>query len=558
MSTLKLFENQHIRSVWDVERQVWFFSVIDVVGVLSGSATPRRYWADLKRKLAQESDSDQLYEKIVQLKLVAQDGKSRETDCADTETLLHVIQSIPSPKAESLKQWLARVGYERIEETEDPELAFDRAMETYLKKGYSKEWINQRLTLSALPVSWLRHRLMHRTHTRTNTTPRQILIDVSALAQNDAKTGIRRVTRNLYQQLLLAPPTGYQVCPVMATRQQFYRHIPTHGQTGDIFLGPGLSAHLVPHHLPQMWSWKRQGMQMHFVIYDLLPVPHPERFNPKATQNFHKWLRTLAWLADGTLSISRTVQATLARLIRRYGLNETDLPCEIIPIGAKPDAISSENQLRPEESPVNLDAFPYILMVGTPEPRKGYDQALAAFEALWATGNNTTRLIIIGKQGWKIEPLIQRLQTHTELGKRLIWLNQVGNELLRTLYQQCQGVLMASKAEGYGLPLIETMHANKPVLARDIPVFRDIAESNISYFDDHGQVCLDLKLRLWLSNINRDEIIEYTGAPTWQHACTELTQALIANTIDMRARKDLECVILQKKSPLHSSSQRGA
>lgn len=145
MSTLKLFENNQIRSIWDEERKIWFFSVINVVGMLSGSATPRRYWTDLKRKLAQESGSDQLYEKIVQLKLVAQDGKSRVTDCADTETLLRLIQSIPSPKAEPLKQWLARVGYERIEETEDPELAFDRAMETYLKKGYSKEWINQRL-----------------------------------------------------------------------------------------------------------------------------------------------------------------------------------------------------------------------------------------------------------------------------------------------------------------------------------------------------------------------------------------------------------------------------
>lgn len=145
MSTLKLFENQQIRSVWDEERQAWFFCIVDVVGVLTGSAIPRRYWSDLKRKLTKETGSEQLYEKIVQLKLVAQDGKTRETDCADTETLLRIVQSIPSPKAEPLKQWLARVGYERIEETEDPELAFDRAMETYLKKGYSKEWINQRL-----------------------------------------------------------------------------------------------------------------------------------------------------------------------------------------------------------------------------------------------------------------------------------------------------------------------------------------------------------------------------------------------------------------------------
>lgn len=111
---------------------------------LTESNNPRRYWSDLKRKLTKEGFS-QLYEIIVQLKLKATDGKKYTTDCADTEGLLRIIQSIPSPKAEPFKVWLAKVGYERIEETEDPELAFDRAMETYLKKGYSKNWINQRI-----------------------------------------------------------------------------------------------------------------------------------------------------------------------------------------------------------------------------------------------------------------------------------------------------------------------------------------------------------------------------------------------------------------------------
>lgn len=111
---------------------------------LTESNNPRRYWSDLKQKLTKEGFS-QLYEIIVQLKLKATDGKKYTTDCADTEGLLRIIQSIPSPKAEPFKVWLAKVGYERIEETEDPELAFDRAMETYLKKGYSKNWINQRI-----------------------------------------------------------------------------------------------------------------------------------------------------------------------------------------------------------------------------------------------------------------------------------------------------------------------------------------------------------------------------------------------------------------------------
>ena len=143
MSSIKLFENKQVRSQWDEERQTWFFSIVDIVGVLTDSPNPRTYWSVLKTRLKKEGS--ELATNCSQLKMRSADGKQYLTDVADTEQLLRLVQSIPSPKAEPFKQWLARVGYERIEETEDPELAFDRAMETYLKKGYTKEWINQRL-----------------------------------------------------------------------------------------------------------------------------------------------------------------------------------------------------------------------------------------------------------------------------------------------------------------------------------------------------------------------------------------------------------------------------
>jgi hypothetical protein len=142
-TAIKLFNKKQIRTFWDDEQEKWYFSVIDVIQVLTDSQNSRRYWSDLKIKLKQEGS--QLYENIVQLKMAALDGKMRETDAADTTQLLRIIQSIPSPKAEPFKIWLAKVGYERIEETEDPEITFDRAMETYLRKGYSANWINQRL-----------------------------------------------------------------------------------------------------------------------------------------------------------------------------------------------------------------------------------------------------------------------------------------------------------------------------------------------------------------------------------------------------------------------------
>ena len=143
-SSIQLFENQKIRTAWDAEKEEWYFSIIDVISVLTDTANPRRYWSDLKRKLKIEG-AVEVYEKIVQLKLLSPDGKKRLTDVANTEQLLRIIQSIPSPKAEPFKAWLAMVGKERIEETIDPEQAIDRALDTYLKKGYSEEWIHQRL-----------------------------------------------------------------------------------------------------------------------------------------------------------------------------------------------------------------------------------------------------------------------------------------------------------------------------------------------------------------------------------------------------------------------------
>ena len=142
---IQIFEDKKIRTAWNESEEEWYFSIVDVISVLTDSNEPRRYWSDLKRKLKAEG-ANQLYENIVQLKMSSpKDGKNYKTDVANTEQLLRIIQSIPSPKAEPFKMWLAEVGRERIDETIDPELTIERALETYLKKGYGKEWINQRL-----------------------------------------------------------------------------------------------------------------------------------------------------------------------------------------------------------------------------------------------------------------------------------------------------------------------------------------------------------------------------------------------------------------------------
>jgi len=144
MSKIKLFESKKVRTHWDQETETWYFSVIDVIEILTGSSIPKRYWSDLKKKLIKEGS--EAYEKIVRLKMEAEDGKMRETDVAETETLLRLIQSIPSPKAEPFKQWLAKVGYERMQEIQDPEMSLERARENWQKLGRSEKWIQQRMT----------------------------------------------------------------------------------------------------------------------------------------------------------------------------------------------------------------------------------------------------------------------------------------------------------------------------------------------------------------------------------------------------------------------------
>ena len=159
---MKLFEQNKIRSVYDEEKDLWYFSIIDVIAILTESERPRKYWSDLKKKLVNEGYIE-VSEKIGQLKMLAPDGKMRETDATDAETMLRIVQSVPSPKAEPIKQWLARVGYERIKETTDPALSLNRARENWQKLGHSDKWIQQRMmgqeTRNKLTDYWKDHEI---------------------------------------------------------------------------------------------------------------------------------------------------------------------------------------------------------------------------------------------------------------------------------------------------------------------------------------------------------------------------------------------------------------
>ena len=381
----------------------------------------------------------------------------------------------------------------------------------------------------------------------------QLLVDVSVIHQSDARTGVQRVVRSLLLQLLQAPPSGYKVCPIFASRQHGYRYAnpnffktsaqaqvamgklmqaEVQVQSGDIFLGLDLAAHLLPRHQAQVLRWKRSGVKVHVLVYDLLPLQHPEWFNPKTTRNFKRWIKWLAVYADTAVCISETVKLELSTwLSASFGLPPTTLLASTIVLGANIDASAPSHGV-----PANaqfllarLRNTPTVLMVGTLEPRKGYDQALAAFEQLFEQQGNPFLLVIVGRPGWKTEALQKRLRTHPQAGKRIFWLEDASDEYLTHLYAACSGVLVASMAEGFGLPLIEAALHNKPVLARDLAVFREINLPEITFFSSENAANLATAIPAWLQKTQTQSSASHRYSEslgTWKTAADQLLVSL--------------------------------
>nr|WP_255662564.1 glycosyltransferase family 1 protein [Acidovorax sp. D4N7] len=348
-------------------------------------------------------------------------------------------------------------------------------------------------------------------------------------------------------QLLLSPPEGYRVRPVYATRRHGYSYAnedfldsPTQGekntvrpvevQSGDIFLALDLAAHLLPRHQAQVLDWKRTGVRLHVLVYDLLPLQHPEWFPSRTERNFKRWMRWLAIYADNAICISASVKDELQNWLKvHYSLPPTALPASIIVLGADINASVPSGGLPNDAKDLlaHLRNTPFVLMVGTIEPRKGHDQALAAFEHLWKQSSSMPSLVLVGRGGWKTEALQDKLRRHPESGKRLFWPQNVSDEYLLHLYAACSGVLVASRAEGFGLPVIEAALHRKPVLARDLPVFREIGLPEITFFTGQDAKNLACAITSWLakkhlaSDAERPQKVD-----TWRTAAQQLLLAL--------------------------------
>jgi glycosyltransferase involved in cell wall biosynthesis len=349
---------------------------------------------------------------------------------------------------------------------------------------------------------------------------KQLFVDVSELVVHDAQSGIQRVVRAILNELLTAHPQGFRVEPVYASLEHGYRYarefslkflscppcdladeaIEMH--PGDVFLGLDLQPHVVPCHSRIFKDMREYGVKTYFVVYDLLPSLHPEWFVDGAKNIFDTWLKEVT-RADGLLCISKATAKDLSDWIAVHtgSVSSKDI-VKSFNLGA--DIVSSmPSEGYPDDFHHHLHKIKSkqsVLMVGTIEPRKGYQYALAAFERIWESDLDVN-LVIVGKEGWLVTDLVQKIYAHKELGKRLFWFEGISDMALLELYEAATGLLVTSEGEGYGLPIIEAANHSLPVLTRDIPVFREIAGDNVEYFSDDCPFELSGSLLRWLDSV---------------------------------------------------------
>jgi glycosyltransferase involved in cell wall biosynthesis len=382
------------------------------------------------------------------------------------------------------------------------------------------------------------------------TAPLQLLVDISALVQADYKTGIQRVVRSIVLALIKDPPSGYRIEPVYSEGgNRPYRYArrftcgmldvaplaledaPMEARAGDVFLGLDLATNMTTQNQPLLQALRARGVNIWFTVYDLLPLLRPDCFPFGAEKYYGDFIDTIALVADGIVTISRAVADELAAwLAQRPNRRMVPLTLAHFHLGADIDASAPTRGL-PDNAAHTLAALaeaPSLLMVGTLEPRKGQAQALAACELLWAKGV-AVNLVIVGKNGWLVDALADRLQSHPERERRLFWFNGVSDEMLVQLYEHSAALLAASEGEGFGLPLIEAAQKGLPIIARGIPVFREVAGEHAFYFEGSAPDDLAAAIEAWLALHAAGTAPASTGMPwlTWDGSAVQLMDAVV-------------------------------
>ncbi len=372
---------------------------------------------------------------------------------------------------------------------------------------------------------------------------KSLLVDVSSLQWRDFGSGVHRVTKAILRELLLNPPAGYRVEPVHA-QGKYYSHAGTltarllglknmpltdeavEFKPGDVFLGLDLALHTLPLMEPVLSLQRVRGVKIYWVVYDMLPVSMPKHFSDDLVFHYSNWLKSVTKIANGLLCISASVADELKTWCDVQVLNRPDMAR----IGYFHMGADIRKSLPSVGLPANhvdilntvKDACS-VLMVSTVESRKGYQQTLYAFEQLWRKGVDIT-LVIVGQAGWKTEALQAKIRSHPEIGKRLFWLAGISDEMLLKLYEHCSVLLAAAEGEGFGLPLIEAAQHGLPIIARDLPVFKEVAGEHAFYF--HGQEPHELAdaIQQWLTLWQTASIPQSEGISwlTWAESAAQL------------------------------------
>ena len=353
-------------------------------------------------------------------------------------------------------------------------------------------------------------------------TSRQILVDISALYQDSAQIGAHRVTRAVLRALLNESFAGFRVTAIYATAERGYCYArrftahflglgdlplddaPIFARVGDVFWGLDSQPELVVHHQHALNALRLCGVKMVFTVHDLFPVMLPECTEP-GMEEYSRWLQTLASVGDGVLCVSAAVAANLKRWLGLFGPREGHpLPLGWVRLGV------DRREMRVAEKPLPRDTlqatqhaatqrYPAFLMVGTLEPRKAHAQVLAAFELLWHQGEQVN-LIIVGEQGRFVDELVQRLRTHPLRERHLFWVEDADARVLEQLYSDGPCLIAAALDDGYGLSLIEAARHELPILARDIPVFREAVGAYARYFSGLAPTDIAFAVRQWLKS----------------------------------------------------------
>lgn len=391
---------------------------------------------------------------------------------------------------------------------------------------------------------------------------RKLYLDISATVRNDLKTGIERVARAFSQELINSPPLGYDVVPVyliqeneqwrvrkahkyLAAQPGYGLVVPTDElvipSAGDMLFALDLFPEAVLAATGQgLYNfWRASGAKIGFMVYDLLPINYPHFFPEWAEQGHSQWTRAVCDNADVIVSISDTVKNDLQQWIdvnNPHGLGKPRL--EFCHLGADLQASIPTTGL-PESAEtliIQLKKSPTFLMVGTLEPRKGHLQTIEAFELLWQQGVDVN-LVIVGSEGWKgldssqrrtIPDIVGKIKNSSELRSRLFWLEGISDEYLERVYAESTCLIAASENEGFGLPLIEAGQYKLPILARDIPVFREVAGEHAFYFKDASPEALGKVIIKWLKLYKNGQHPVSDGMPwyTWAESSRKLIDAI--------------------------------